>query len=130
MQPSGGMVTVDITGVTGRCDLSIAGVIYQLQVSCSDCPATYIAQTGRTIQLRLHEHKYALTSRNVNNCAIAENAPDTGHVIIWDEAKVIDSHPHWKQRCVQESWHIQQKAHTINRERGQQPHAYRQLTRT
>ena len=106
---------------------SRAGVVHQ--VSCSDCPATYIGQTGRTIQHRLYKHKYALTSGNVTTSAVAEHAADTGHAINWGEANVVDSHPHWKQQCILESWHIQQQAHTINKEQGQLPQAYHQLIR-
>ena len=76
---------------------------------------------------RLKEHKYALTSGHVWNSAVAEHAANTGHAIKWDGAEVIDSHPHLKQRCVQEAWHIQKQAHTINREHGQLPQAYHHL---
>ena len=72
---------------------------------------------------------YALTSGNGTTSAVAEHAADTGHAINWGEAKVVDSHPHWKQRCILESWYIQQQAHTINKEQGQLPQAYRQLIR-
>ena len=90
-------------------------------------PTTYIGQTGRTLQHRLKEHKYALTSGHVWNSAVAEHAANTRHAIKWDGAEVIDSHPHLKQRCVLEAWHIQKQAHTINREHGQLPQAYHHL---
>ena len=106
---------------------SQAGIVYQ--ICCSDCPATYIGQIGRTLQHQLKEHKYALTSGHVWNSAVAEHAANTGHAIKWDGAEVIHSHPHLKQRCVLEAWHIQKQAHTINREHGQLPRAYHHLTR-
>ena len=64
---------------------------------------------------------------HVWNSAVAEHAASTQHAISWDEAKVIDSHQHLKQRCILEAWHFQQQAHTINRDQGQLPQAYRQL---
>ncbi len=64
------------------------GVVYQ--VSCSDCPATYIGQTGRTITHRIKEHKYALTSGNPENSAVAKHSVDSGHAINWGEAQVTN----------------------------------------
>ena len=57
------------------------GVVYQ--ISCSDCPATYVGQTGRTLEHRIKEHKYALTSGNIDKSAVAEHMAMTGHTIKW-----------------------------------------------
>ena len=64
---------------------SQTGIVYQ--VFCSDCPATYIGQTGGTDQHRLYEHKYALTSGNLTTSADTEQAADTGHAINWDKTR-------------------------------------------
>jgi len=60
------------------------GVVYQ--ISRSDCPATYVEQTGRILEHRINEHKYALTSGNVDKSAVAEHMATTGHTIKWEEA--------------------------------------------
>ena len=61
------------------------GVVYQ--ISCSDCPATYVGQTGCTMGHGIKEHKYALTSGNVDKSAVAEHLVMTGHTIKWEEAR-------------------------------------------
>ena len=40
-----------------------AGVVYQ--IPCSNCPQTYIGQTGRTLGQRLKEHKKAVKDKNI-----------------------------------------------------------------
>ena len=63
-------------------------VVYQ--ISCSDCPAAYVGQTGRNLGHRIKEHKYALASGDVDKSAVAEHLVMTGHIIKWEEAQVID----------------------------------------
>ena len=104
------------------------GVVYQ--ISCSDCPATHVGQTGRTLEHRIKEHKYALTSGNVDKSAVAEHMATTGHTIKWEEARVIDVESELHQRCILESWHIHCQLNAINREQGQLPQVYHQLSGT
>ena len=80
------------------------GVVYQ--VPCSDCLATYVGQTGRTLIHRLKENKRALTTANPMDSALAEHAINTGHEINWSDARVIDATPLLHQHCNLESWHI------------------------
>ena len=66
---------------------------------------TYVGQTGRTLKDRVQEHKRAVTSDNTYfTSAIAEHAVKSNHVIDWDSAKVIDSHPNLYQKCFLEAW--------------------------
>ena len=102
------------------------GVVYQ--ISCSDCPATYVGQTGRTLEHRIKEHKYALTSGNIDKSAVAEHMAITGHTIKWEEARVIDVESELHQQCILESWHIHCQPHAINREQGQLPSVYQHLS--
>ena len=77
------------------------GVVYQ--ISCSDCPAGCVGQTGRTLGHRIKEHKYALTSGDVDKLAVAEHLAMTGHTIKWEEAQIIDVNLMLYQRCILES---------------------------
>ena len=76
---------------------------------------------------RLKEHKRALTSGNIAQSAIAEHAVDHMHEINWEEAEVVDSHPHYRQRFVLEAWHIRMEHQTMNRDRGPLPAEYNPL---
>ena len=93
-----------------------AGVVYR--IPCGSCPRVYIGKTGRTMEHRLKEHKRALTSGNIAQSAIAEHAVDRMHEINWEEAEVVDYHPHYRQRCVLEAWHIRTEHQTMNQDGG------------
>ena len=97
------------------------GVVYR--IPCGTCPKVYIGQTGRTLEHRLKEHKRALTSGNVSQSAVAEHAMDESHTIKWEEAEVVNHHPHYRQRCALEAWHIRTERHKMNRDEGPLPPA-------
>ena len=63
-------------------------VIYN--IPCSDCPWSYVGETGRSFQTRKKEH-----IRNVKSCEkgsnIAKHAWDHDHKIDFENGKVIDS---------------------------------------
>ena len=87
----------------------------------------YVGQTCRTLDHRLKEHKRAITSGNLAQSAVAEHAAHESHVIDWKEAKVVDTHPRYHQRCALESWHIRSETTTMNRDDGSLPQAYNTL---
>ena len=99
-----------------------AGVVYR--IPCGTCGRAYIGQTGRTLDQRLKEHKRALTSGNPAHSAVAEHAMEEMHVINWGEAQVVDSHPHYTQRCTLEAWHIRSERNNLNRDVGPLPSTY------
>ena len=101
------------------------GVVYR--VPCGTCPKVYVGQTCRTLDHRLKEHRRALTSGNLAQSAIAEHAAQESHVIDWKEAKVVDTHPRYHQRCALESWRIRSETNTMNRDDGNLPQAYNSL---
>ena len=61
------------------------GVVYKVDCSCGN---TYIGETGRTLGVRLKEHKRAVTMDQPNN-GIAVHANKTRHDILWDSAEVL-----------------------------------------
>ena len=52
-------------------------VIYS--IPCAECPHTYIGQTGRSLDLCLQEHCWALEKGNVTASAVAEHVFEAGH---------------------------------------------------
>ena len=101
------------------------GVVYR--IPCSSCEKVYIGQTGRTLDHRLKEHRRALTSGNVQQSAVAEHATSEMHDIDWEKAEVVDCHPHYRQRCALEAWHIRTEPHKMNRDGGPLPAVYNPL---
>ena len=63
-------------------------VVYNM--SCSDCPWSYVGETGRSFETRKKEH-----IRSVKNCKkgsnIGKHAWDLDHRIDFNNGKVIDS---------------------------------------
>ncbi len=81
-------------------------------IPCS-CGSPYIGETGRSLQVRITEHKRAVRIGDPKN-AISIHANSTGHAIDWNNSEVIaykKSLPRWKFR---EAAIIHRTANNIN----------------
>ena len=56
------------------------GVVYK--VPCNSCDMSYVGETGRTLHLRLKEHKRALTNGDPWMSALAEHAMNHQHALL------------------------------------------------
>ena len=75
------------------------GVVYE--VPCRDCNCRYIGETGRSLQERLKEHRYAVQTANMNN-GIAAHAWNQQHQVDWDGAEVKMCKQHlWKRKVLE-----------------------------
>ena len=83
------------------------GVVYK--IACGDCEAVYIGETGRTLQKRVTEYKYAVWTHDV-----AVHAWSRDHRVDWDLARVVALAPYTWERDVTEALHIHQQASTMN----------------
>ena len=92
-----------------------AGVVYQ--ISCKDCPAQYVGQTGRHLRDRLKEHKRATTRGYELESGVAEHVMDTNHEIDWS-VKVLDRDSNQRKRLVREAVWIRKTHPSMNREQG------------
>ena len=83
----------------GEKQASRRGVVYE--VPCRDCNRTYIGETGRSLQERLTEHRYAVQTANMNN-GIAAHTWNQQHQVNWDSAKVKMFEQHlWKRKVLE-----------------------------
>ena len=96
-----------------------SGVVYR--IPCGTCTKVYIGQTGRTLEHRLKEHRRALVLGEISLSAVAQHAVEEMHNIDWMGATVVDSHPHFHQRCALKAWHIRSQDSTMNRGAGPLP---------
>ena len=103
-------------------------VVYK--VPCGSCDMSYIGETGRTLQLRIKEHRRALTNGDPCMSALAEHAINNHHNIAWEDAIVVDADPHMYHRRTLEAWHIPQEPNPMNRDRGLLPPVYDSHIRT
>ena len=88
------------------------GVVYH--IPCTNCPKTYIGQTGRTLTQCLKEHRRAVTNGDLATSALAEHAHSTGHPINWTEARVIATCSHTSRRCLLKSWMIHKETNHLH----------------
>ena len=65
---------------------NIKGVVYQIGCNCGE---QYIGETGRTLAVRIKEHKSAVNRDDSNN-GISVHANSTCHDINWESAKVVE----------------------------------------
>ena len=94
---------------TPQPELMKKSVVYR--VPCLDCDGAYIGETGRNLQKRLTEHKYAAKRGNMMN-GIAAHVMEHKHEVDWDGAEVVKQEPrYWKRRVLEA---IEIKRHTRN----------------
>ncbi|XP_064472603.1 uncharacterized protein LOC135387236 [Ornithodoros turicata] len=103
------------------------GVVYK--VSCQDCPAVYIGETGRKTRTRMKEHKKDIEKSATNPTELCEHARKTGHVLDLDNPCILAKKNKWGVRRQLESWHIKKTKEAINRQPGPLPECYAPLLR-
>lgn len=83
-------------------DVKKKEIVYK--IPCRDCDAVYIGETGRSLQKRITEHKYAVKTNNRKN-GIAVHAWDNDHQPDWIAAETLENEPHyWKRRVLEAIW--------------------------
>ena len=97
-------------------DLQKSGVVYR--IPCASCPASYIGQSGWTLEQRIKEHKRAVINADFNSSALAEHAWKSGHPVDWANVKVIDVAPDLQTRIVREAFAIRSTNNVVNRDGG------------
>ena len=104
------------------------------EIPCTNCPKTYIGQTGRLLKTRLNEHRteaekissksFKPSQRKTSSSeffksAISEHVAANNHVIVWDEARVIDLEPNKTTRWLKEAiWIRSRGRNTMNKDEG------------
>ena len=78
------------------------------QISCRDCNAVYVGETGRSVKTRKREHADAVKCFNTKKSALSQHVMDFDHRIYWDNVKILKSQSHAYRRRVVES--LNQKA--------------------
>ena len=74
----------------------VKGVVFQVDCSCGN---PYIGETGRTLEVRLKDHRRVQQSTN----GIAVHVKETGHDIQWNSAQVLEREPMWWKRRYKEA---------------------------
>ena len=67
------------------------GVVYKIPCECGK---VYMGETGRSMRKRITEHDRNIRFVRTQTCAASGHAYETGHILIWSDAKFIDRDPH------------------------------------
>ena len=76
------------------------------KIDCKDCDLAYIGETGRNLETRVKEHRYAFQTCNLNN-AMFKHASENNHSINWDNCQLLYKCNNFKKRRIIESVCIQ-----------------------
>ena len=93
-------------------DKEKSGLVYQ--ISCRDCDAVYIGETGRSLETRKREHIDAVKNFDLKKSALCQHVAENDHFIDWDNAKILRREPHWHKRRIAEGYLINQKSLELN----------------
>lgn len=86
-------------------------VVYE--ITCQNCNLSYIGQTSQTIKQRITLHKSDVRLRN-KRCALTTHVETTGHTMLFDDVKILDSHKNLNRRLFLEMCHINNNENSIN----------------
>ena len=96
------------------------GTIYH--ITCQDCEAVYIGETGRALETRVQEHQ------KITSSAVHEHCTDKQHSMDWNNIKILDREQHPIRRKIKEAIHIHRATPSINRDQGMDlPPVYKHL---
>ena len=87
-------------------------------IPCKDCDKFYVGETGRSFQTRFIEHRNAIVKFEMNN-ALAHHSHNTGHVIDFQNSKILCHCNNLHVRKVLESAFIKiNQQHVLNQNEG------------
>ena len=89
-------------------DYEKSGLVYQ--ISCCDCDAVYIGETGRSITTRKRERVDAVKNLDVKKSALCQHVVNKDHAIDWGNVEILKRESHWHRRRVTEGFLLYQKA--------------------
>ncbi|XP_018395960.1 PREDICTED: uncharacterized protein LOC108774367 [Cyphomyrmex costatus] len=88
-------------------------VVYK--ISCADCDASYIGQTGRQLKTRIAEHRNHIRHNTSTRSVITDHRVQHDHEFLWDEVEILDEEPCYKKRLVSsEMLNIKRQNNSLN----------------
>jgi hypothetical protein len=87
------------------------GLVYR--IPCGDCGWSYVGETGRSLRVRISEHKRAVKNFSTSS-EIANHVWEYGHKMRWEAAVVLAEEKDHFKRVFKEAWFTRQQ-HSGNR---------------
>ena len=66
------------------------------QISCQNCNAVYVGETGRSVRTRKREHVDAVKTFNTKKSALSQHVMDFDHRIDRDNVTILKSESHMR----------------------------------
>jgi len=92
--------------------LSRSNVVYK--INCSDCDASYVGQTERTLNTRVNEHKSHIRRNTTQFSVITDHKQKSKHEFDWDNVKILDVESNCNKRLISEMIHIKKQKDGLN----------------
>jgi len=89
-----------------------SNVVYQ--INCTDCDASYVGQTKRTLNTRVNEHRNHIRRNSTQLSVITDHRLQFKHEFDWDNVRVVDQEPNYHKRLISEMIFIKKQKHGLN----------------
>jgi len=87
-------------------------VVYK--ISCKDCDASYVGQTGRKLLTKIKEHKNHIKRATTTHSVITDHRLKDGHEFDWDRVEILDNEHFLSKRLISEMLHIARQNNSLN----------------
>jgi len=92
--------------------LSRPNVVYK--INCSNCEASYVGQTKRTLCTRVGEHRGHIRRNSTQPSVITDHRIATNHDFNWIDVEVLDVERNYRKRLISEMIHIKLQKYGLN----------------
>ncbi|EFN63938.1 hypothetical protein EAG_08369, partial [Camponotus floridanus] len=83
------------------------------KITCNDCDAFYVGQTGKRLIIRLKKHRSNINKSSDNLTVVSMNRL-LGHNFNWDDTTILDQELSYKNRLVSEMLYICPQKNSLN----------------
>ena len=80
------------------------------KISCNNCDASYVGQTGKQLKTRITEHRNHIRYNTFVHSVIIEH----DHDFQWDKVKILDEERCYRKRLISEMFNIKKQKNSLN----------------
>ena len=83
------------------------------KISCNNCDASYVGQTGRQLKIRITEHRNHIRHNTSVRSVITEHRLQYDHDFQWDNVKILEE-PCYRKPLISEMLNIKKQKNSVN----------------